>query len=150
MSLVGTLGRDEERMVVGGVEYRLTPPTLQAYLDMERDLRQIIGSPLRNAARHAASVPPEHAASYWAAAHKAEAEWADRDILQMASLELRIAAIAYLLLHRYHHDQIRTIDQAAAWLTQVDLEQFQQVSSILMPPKEGKARPTIAPQTGQV
>jgi hypothetical protein len=154
MSLTLTLGRDEERITVGDIEYRLSPPTLAAYLAVERELRRYLGSPLRRAAEYAASVPAAQAREYWAAAHAAEREWADQSVETLmagAPTEVRLASIALLVLHRHHGDQIRTLDQAAAWLAQADLSAFERAVQIILPPRPDSAqRPTTAPQTGRV
>jgi formiminotetrahydrofolate cyclodeaminase len=149
MSLAATLGRDEEKIEVGGVTYTLSAPTLQAYLDADKQLRQMLGHPLRRAAEYAAQVPAAHAQAYWQAAHKAEAEEADKgDLLQRAPLDVRLATIAYMLLFRHHRDRIQTIDQAAAWLADADLDAFARICATLLP--ERTSRPTTAPQTGPV
>jgi hypothetical protein len=154
MSLTLTLGREEERLTVGGIEYRLTPPTLAGYRAVERELRRHLGSPLRRAAEYAASVPAAQAREYWAAAHAAEREWAEQSVetlMSHAPTEVRLASIAMLVLHRHHGDQIRTLDQAAAWLAQADLAEFDRSVQIILPPRpESGHRPTTAPQTGPV
>jgi len=145
MSLVGTLGREEVAILNRrGQEYRLARPTVGAILAVEREYRKHNPGPLAKAAMHAKHVPVEHAAAYWAAAYRSEAIEADSCFMDDAPSIYKLPLTVLLLLHRHHRDEVNTIEQAADWLANIDLEEFQQASLILNPPKP-HARPTEAP-----
>jgi len=145
MSLVGTLGRDETTIRDrSGREYRLARPTLGAILAVEREYRKHQPGPLAKAAMNAKYVPAEQAAAYWAEAYKAEAKAADSNFLIECPAIYQLPVTALLLLHRYHGHEISTFEQATEWLTNVDVDEFQQASLTINPPKP-HVRPPVAP-----
>ena len=152
MSLTGTLGRDTERIEVGGRVYTLTQPRLRAVLAAEREVRRFLGSPLRRAAELARSVPAEHAQAYWSAAYAEEARWADMDmdaLLSRMTADQRVAAIALSLLHECHGQEIQTLDQAIAWCERANPDELHRaIQTLVPPPPSSKERPT-SPPTGQ-
>jgi len=149
MSLTGTLGRDEERMTVGGREYVLAAPTLGAMVAAERELRRHARSPLRRAAECASMVPAEQAKEYWRLAYELERDWHPdlQTLMATSPIEMQLAAAALMLLHRHHHAEVSTLEQAAEWVTGCDLERYQAVMAALMPPSPGAvgSHPLVPP-----
>ena len=149
MSLTGTLGRDTERIEVSGRVYTLSQPRLRAILAAEREVRRVLHNPLRRAAEVAHCVPTEHAAAFWREAYAEESRWADLDLESLIArlpMDQRVAAIALVLLHEHHGQEIQTLDQAMDWVGRVDPGEIQRIISVLMPPPPS-ARPT-SPPTG--
>jgi len=149
VSLTATLGRDEERLVVGGREYVLTAPTLGAMIAAERELRRVARNPLRQAAECAAMVPAEQAREYWRLAYELERDWHPdlQTLMTTSPIEMQLAAAALMMLHRHHRAEISTLEQAAEWVAGCDLDRYQAVMTALMPPSPGAtgARPPVPP-----
>lgn len=150
MSLTQTLGRGEERIAANGREWVLSAPTLGALLAAERELRRHMPGPLRKAAEAARHVPPEHAQAFWKLAYEEEKDWhPDFESLQQAApIELQLASAALMLLHQHHRTEVATIDQAANWLAEVDLKEFEGKMTALLPPTPAAKNRPPKPRTG--
>jgi hypothetical protein len=116
----GTLFRN---VTVGGKEYRLACPRLRDFAELEAQILAHLPDPLEAAFENAAKVPSNQVEAYWKAVYQAAAN-RSFGIANLSQLpfKMQIAANAFIVLQRYHSDEIRTLNDAVDWVEKAEEE----------------------------
>ncbi|GAB4133032.1 MAG: hypothetical protein Kow0040_14750 [Thermogutta sp.] len=127
-----TTGELFRTLWVGDKEYRLATPRIKDLACLEAELLSRLPDPIEQAAKAVRHVPPGLQDDLWKQAFEAAKdlrrfEFGDLDRLPPIQ---RLAACAFLVLHRHHGDEIRTLDDAIEWLTRAgDAHSLEDISA---------------------
>lgn len=156
--LARTLGRQERRLRVGGVEYTLARPRLRDWLALELALAQMSPDPIEAATRNAGGVPDSHREAYWREAYRsaAESRKVDLDSIDKLPYMLSVASQAFVCLQRHHQPAAETLHAALDWLDAAAEEHGMPEMAALLKallaapkPDEGSGKnPDAGPSTG--
>ncbi len=123
-TLSAAAGVTERRITIGGREWRLAAPRLIDFAAVEAELLGRLPSPIHEAVRFAANVPPSQVETYWRLAFEATARMHHSVWERLARMPvgLQLGALAMLFLRRHHGAEIRTLDDAIQWVEMASTE----------------------------